>query len=120
MIEKMTQADVAKREVIHWLSHENELGKKPSRIKCTKNFTYLDMTYYIFKFKKSIFDTKWLLAVCGGYEGENFENCGHIFSEYKEYRTTSEIEDAIKIIEMCQAPKIRSSFKLAILLIGGR
>lgn len=97
---RMNQKESAKKEMIKWLSHSNELGKEPSKICVTNEFTYLNMKYYIFKFRKNLFDSKWMLGICGGYENDSLENCGHIFSEYKEYKQQTEKEDAIKIVEM--------------------
>jgi len=95
---KTKQADAAREEMIRWLSHENELGKKPAKTECTNTFIHETMTYYIFKFKKRIFDKKWLVAVCGGYEGSELKHSGHIFSGFKDYDPSTEIEDAIKIV----------------------
>lgn len=117
MTKNITQTEAAKQEMIQWLSHENELGKSPRKIECTDKFSYLNMTYYIFKFKKSIFDGQWYLGVCGGYDEEGLEHCGHILSEYKEYTSTSAIEEAIKLIEIVRdfwknlAKKIESGEK---------
>jgi len=95
----MNQQDAAKNEMIRWLSHPSELGKKPATIECTAEFDYSEMKYYVFKFKKKLFDSKWLLGVCGGYEGQSLEHCGHLFSDFNEYRKESEIEDAIRIVD---------------------
>lgn len=96
----MNQKESSKMEMIKWLSHSNELGKSPSEIYITNEFNYLGMKYYIFRFKKNLFDFKWMLGVCGGYENDSLEHCGHVFSEYKEYKQQTEKEDAIQIIEM--------------------
>ena len=96
----MNQKELAKQEMVRWLSHPAELGKKPAKIECTCEFTYLDLKYYIFKFKKGLFDSKWMLGVCGGYEENEAEHCGHIFSEFKDYNALSEKEDAVEMIEM--------------------
>lgn len=96
----MTQKELATQEMIRWLSDPGELGKKPAKIECTKEFDYLDMKYYIFKFKKGLFDSKWMLGVCGGYEENATEHCGHIFSQFNEYNPLSEKKDAISIVEM--------------------
>lgn len=96
----MDQSEIAKEEMIRWLSHSGELGKAPYRIESTNKFDYLDMKYYIFKFKKSKFSFKWLLGVCGGFECDSIRDCGHTFSEFKRYYGQTEKEDAIKIIEI--------------------
>ncbi len=47
-----------------WLTHPQELGKKPARLEIAGEFDLHDLHYYIFKFKKSVFDS-WRVAVCG-------------------------------------------------------
>ena len=37
-----------------WLSHKNELGKKPAKIKASGTFTYDDNDYVILKFKPDL------------------------------------------------------------------
>jgi len=96
----MNQKELATQEMVRWLSHPAELGKKPAKIECTHEFDYLGLKYYIFKFKKGLFLSQWMLGVCGGYEENETEHCGHIFSEFKSYNPSSEKEDAIEIIEM--------------------
>ena len=99
----MDQRETAKNAMISWLSHPGELGKVPDEIELTKEFDYLDMKYYIFKYKKNFSDTVWLLSVCGGYEPDSEDHCGHVFSDFKEYKEENEVEDAVKIIEMIRA-----------------
>ncbi len=95
----MTQKDLAEQEMVQWLSHPGELGKKPFKIQCTSEFEYLGLKYYVFKFKKGLFDMKWMLGVCGGYEENSTDHCGHIFSKFQKYIPSTEKEDAIAIIE---------------------
>lgn len=99
----MKQIEAAKMEMIEWLLNPNELGKNPAKIELANEFNYLNMKYYIFKFKKDMIDSKWLLGVCGGYENNSLENCGHIFSDFKEYNKNTDKEDAIEMIEMIRA-----------------
>ena len=75
------QLEAAKQSMIDWLSHPNELGKKPYKIECDKEFDLHELHYYIFKFKEKIFD-EWKLAVCGGYE--NDEPSGLLPRRYSE------------------------------------
>lgn len=42
-----------------WLSHPQELGKKPAKLEIAGEF---DLHYYIFKFKKSVLGS-WKVAV---------------------------------------------------------
>lgn len=88
----------AEEEMINWLSHPAELGKAPSKIECAKEFDYNGLHYYIFRYKKSALG-KWLLGVCGGYEGDELEHCGHVFSEMEEYSDNTAEGNAIKLIE---------------------
>lgn len=96
------QMDAAKEEMILWLSHPQELGKTPSKIELGGEFDLYDMHYYIFKYKKNAFG-KWLLGVCGGYEGDALTHCGHVFSEMQEYVEESAKEDAIALVEMVRS-----------------
>lgn len=96
------QMNDAKSEMIGWLSHPAELGKAPSKIECAGEFDLYDMHYYIFKYKKGLLG-KWLLGVAGGYEGEELDNCGHTFSEMKEYKEASAEKDAIQLVEYVRA-----------------
>lgn len=92
------QMQAAKIAMIEWLSHPQELGKAPVKIECVGNIDLHEMTYYIFKYKKTSFG-KWLLGVCGGYEGDGGEHCGHVYSEMEEYDEDSAVEKATEMIE---------------------
>lgn len=96
------QREAAKKAVIAWLSHSQELGKEPYRIECTEEFDLHGLHYYIFRFKTSILD-KWKLAVCGGYEAGSLEHSGHIFSDMDEYREKTAVDDAVAIVERIRA-----------------
>ena len=48
------QQQAALQSMIDWLEHENELGRKPSKIEIAGEFDLHDMHYYIFKYKKSM------------------------------------------------------------------
>lgn len=92
------QYESALNEMTSWLAHPQELGKEPAKIELAKEFDYEELHYYIFKYKKTL-RGKWLLGVCGGYEEDSLENCGHTFSEMEEYRERTAEEDAVKLIE---------------------
>lgn len=92
------QRDAATEAMTAWLSHPNELGKAPSKIECVGEFTRHDMTYFIFRYKKSFF-SEWFLGVCGGYEGDSLEHCGHVFSEMQPYDPATAEEEAIEMVE---------------------
>lgn len=93
------QLNNATEEMIKWLSHPAELGSAPAQIEFAKTFEACDMTYYIFKYKPSSED-EWLLGVCGGYEGDSEENCGHTFSNMEEYDENTAVEKAIELVDM--------------------
>ena len=78
------QMNAAMESLTEWLAHPAELGKAPAKIECAGEFDLHDLHYYIFKYKKSLMG-KWLLGVCGGYEGDELEHCGHVFSEMENY-----------------------------------
>ena len=52
------QQEVAQMNMVEWLSDLQELGEKPSRIEFVKEFELHEMHYYIFKFKRSVFDSR--------------------------------------------------------------
>lgn len=81
-----------------WLSHPQELGKKPARLEIAGEFDLHDLHYYIFKFKKSVFDS-WRVAVCGGYEGDSLGHCGHIYSEMEHYDPSTAEEKCVAMVE---------------------
>ena len=92
------QKMAAREDLIEWLQHPNELGKKPSSIEYVEDFELHEMTYYIFKYKKSMLGA-WLLGIAGGYEGDDLEHCGHVFSDMNKFDPTTAQDDAIAIIE---------------------
>ena len=81
----MNAQEKAATEVMEeWLSHPQELGRKPSKLEIAGEFDLHDLHYYIFKFKKTVLSS-WKVAVCGGYEGDGLGHCGHIYSEMEDY-----------------------------------
>ena len=95
----LEQMNAAKQSLTEWLSHPQELGKAPAKIECAGTFELHEMHYYIFKYKKNLLG-KWLLGVCGGYEGDELEHCGHVFSEMEEYDESTAREKAAAMVEM--------------------
>ncbi len=79
-----------------WLSHKNELGRKPARIKAAGSFTYEGNEYVILKFKPDLFG-RWEVGVVG-FDGEGNE-CGHTFSEFEEYDEATAKDKCIAMIE---------------------
>lgn len=97
------QRQAATEAMAEWLAHPQELGKRPNKIECMKEFDLHDMHYYVFRYKKSMLG-KWLLGVCGGYEDEtSLTHCGHVFSQMEEYRTETAEDKAIEIVENIRA-----------------
>lgn len=94
----MQQRKSAEKTMIEWLSDPNELGKAPVRIECANEFDLHDLHYYVFKFKEKHLG-EWMLAVCGGYEGDALEHCGHVFSKMEKYNDKTAIEDAVSMVE---------------------
>lgn len=80
-------------EMIDWLMHPAELGKKPSKIECTNQFETEDgISCFVFKFKKSVFG-KWLLGIVSE---------SGTFSEFEEYREETNEQDARKLLGILQ------------------
>lgn len=96
----MNQQQAAALESMkEWLSHPGELGKEPSKIEPAGEFDLYDLHYYIFKYKKGLLG-KWLLGICGGYEPNETDHCGHVFSEMEPYDPATAEEKAIAMVEM--------------------
>lgn len=96
------QLKAAQEEMIEWLADPHELGKKPSKIECAGEFDFDEMHYYIFKFKAGLFG-KWLVGVCGGFEEDSLEPCGHTFSNMQEYNELTAQNDCIAMVEKIMA-----------------
>ena len=92
------QLSAAQSAMIGWLSDPHELGKAPSKIECAGQFEYNTMTYYIFKFKSGLMG-KWLVGVCGGFEDDGLEPCGHIFSEMRPYNEATAQKDCTAMVD---------------------
>ncbi len=60
------------------------------------------MHYYIFKFKVGLFG-KWFVGVCGGFEEDALEPCGHIFSNMQEYNEATAQNECIVMVEKIMA-----------------
>ncbi len=93
-----TQREYAAAVMEEWLSHPQELGKKPAKLEIAGEFDLHDLHYYIFKFKKSILGS-WKVAVCGGYEGDGLGHCGHIYSEMEDYDPSTAQEKCVAMVE---------------------
>ena len=93
-----TQKEAAMDSMVAWLSDENELGRPPFTIECAGEFDLHEMHYYYFKYRKDP-SAPWLLGVCGGYEGDGLEHCGHVFSRMEEYDEATAVEQATALVE---------------------
>ena len=82
---------LAKETLVSWLEDIRELGCKPYKVEYTSSFIDEDnIKCYIFKYKKSMF-SKWWLGIVSD---------SGTFSEMKEYRMDTEIEDAKRILNL--------------------
>lgn len=91
--------NAAMEAMAEWLSHPEELGKAPDKIEPAGEFDLHGLHYYMFKYKKRILG-KWLLGVCGGYEPEGTDHCGHVYSEMEPYDRETAKDKAIAMVEM--------------------
>lgn len=96
------QMTAAKTAMIEWLAHPQELGKAPSKIECAGEFDLHDLHYYIFKYKKGLLG-KWLVGVCGGYEENDLNHCGHVFSDMQPYVESTAKDECIKMVEFIRS-----------------
>lgn len=92
------QKNAAQEAMAAWLAHPQELGTPPAQIECAGEFDRHGLHYYLFKYKKEP-QGRWLLGVCGGYEADALEHCGHVFSEMEEYHADTAEEQAIAMVE---------------------
>lgn len=105
------QVKAAQAAMEGWLSDPQELGKKPNKIECAGEFDLHEMHYYIFKFKTGILG-KWLVGVCGGYEDDDLEHCGHIYSNMTEYNEVTAQKECIDMVEKIRAYWMEQAAKL--------
>lgn len=102
MMRNEEQCRAAARAMTEWLAHPGELGSEPYEIECTMEFDLHDLHYYVFRFKHRHLGD-WLLGVCGGYEPNSLDHCGHVFSDLRSYHANTALEDAIAIVERIRA-----------------
>ena len=96
------QLHAAQTAMIEWLSDPHELGKRSNKIECAGEFDFHDMHYYIFKFKTGLFG-KWLVGVCGGFEEDSLEPCGHVFSDMQAYQEETAKAECVAMVEKIMA-----------------
>ena len=77
----LNQVKAAQTAMLGWLSGPDALGKAPARLEYGGVFTLYEKKYYIFRFKKENAPlSKWLLAVCGGFEPNAMDPDGVVTS----------------------------------------
>lgn len=96
------QLQAAQQAMVDWLRHPQELGKEPAKVECTGEFELHGLHYYIFRYKKSFF-SRWMLGVCGGYDGDELTHCGHVFSEMEPYDEAIAKDRCIAMVERIRA-----------------
>ena len=99
----MNQAEAAREAMAEWLADEHELGKLPAQIELTDEFDLHDLHYYVFRYQPESANTDWLLGVAGGYEKDELEHCGHVFSEMEVYNPETAVDQAIQLVEQVRA-----------------
>lgn len=93
------QKDAAVNAMLSWLMDDKVLKQVPQDLECTSEFDLHQLHYYIFRFREQKEDP-WLLGVCGGYEAEQHDHCGHVFSRYQEFCEKTQVQDAMHMVEM--------------------
>ena len=84
----------AAEQMTSWLSHPAELSHMPSALECVGSFPRENGTMcYIFRFKKSFFDSWRLGVVCGG----------GAYSKYTLYRKETAEADAAEIADFLES-----------------
>lgn len=91
------QREVAKQAMIDWLKEDEDFKKAPAKIECVDEFDLYDLHYYVFKFKKGLFGD-WLVGVCGGYEANELEHCGHVYSNMDKYDSTTALSQCKEMV----------------------
>lgn len=89
-----------------WLEQPDRLGKKPSKIVCTGEFTLYNIQFCVCKFKPSFFG-KWMVGVCGGFKNESSERCEFILSDMKEYREETAKQECVDMFEKYREQKLK-------------
>lgn len=113
MIDKR-QEHAAMVALMEWLSDSDRLGKLPSKIECTMDFEMDGLKYYIFKYRKKVLG-KWYIGICGGFEGDSLEHCGHIFSGLEDlYEKKTALDLGKKMAAFIRDYNAREQFREAI------
>lgn len=96
------QMEATELAMINWLADPEELGKAPAKIECVDEFDLHDLHYYVFRFKKGVF-SNWLVGVCGGYEENSYDHCGHVYSQMDKYDRQTAVDLCIEMVEKIRA-----------------
>ena len=83
----ISQAMIAKSDMIRWLSYPTELGSKPDTIELLGSFVFNDTKCFAFSFSKENFSIKGtLIGVSGGYPMDyiSSDTCGYTFSKFED------------------------------------
>lgn len=108
------QINAAMNALSEWLADEDRLGRAPSKIECTMDFEMDGLKYYIFKYRKKTLG-QWFIGICGGFEGDSLEHCGHIFSGMKDvYEEKTALELGKKMAAFIRDYNAREQFGKAI------
>lgn len=102
------QEKAAFTAMLSWLHEDNVLKNEPEMMECVREFDLHNLRYYMFRFKE-LKNDPWLLGVCGGYEEDDDQHCGHVFSRYLEYNEETALQDAITIVEMIRTYWMRQA-----------
>lgn len=93
-----SQMKAAEKSLSEFLTAQ--FGHKPVGMKCMHEFEMNGFMYCVLKYRKSLLGTDYV-GICGGFEGESEEHCGHVFGNYKvEYRRETAIEDGKKMLTL--------------------
>lgn len=85
-LKDIEEENIAKSDMIRWLSYPTELGSVPDKIELLGEFIYNNFKYYAYKFSKEGFSISGdLLGVSGGYPIDKVSSIttGHTFSKFE-------------------------------------
>lgn len=94
----MKQKEAALKAMKEWLLEDGVVQEESLFMDLAFTFDLHQMQYYVIRFKEHQED-EWMLGVCGGYEKEEKEHCGHVFSRYLPFVEETAKQDAIDIVE---------------------
>lgn len=105
-LKDIEEEDIAKSDMIRWLSYPTELGSAPDEIELLGEFIYNNNRYYTYKFSKEGFSISGdLLGVSGGYPIDKVSSIttGHTFSKFEKVSDNWEKQskEIIDLISNC-------------------